>query len=138
MKFVFNLKYYIGLNIEFVQTDCNYPVGKLDDITLSFLHYKSEQEAEAAWEKRKVRINYDNLFIILYDKNGLTDDDFNQLFNVKCKNLIVLSDNENPKYSFIKKIQKNNSGKDNKYFDKDKYGIMTFERQWDFVEWLNI
>ena len=138
MKFVLNLKYYIGLNIEFVQTDCNYPVGKLDDITLSFLHYKSEQEAEAAWEKRKVRINYDDLFIILYEKNGLTDDDFNQLFNVQCKNLIVLSDNENPKYSFIKKIQKNNSGKDNKYFDKDKYGIMTFERQWDFVEWLNI
>ena len=107
-------------------------------ITISFLHYSSEEEAEAAWEKRKVRINYDNLFIILYDKNGLTDSDFIELSKVKCKNLIVLSDNENPKYPFIKKIQKKNSGTDNKYFDLDKFGIRTYEQQWDFVDWLNV
>ena len=57
---------------------------------------------------------------------------------MKCKNLIVLSDNDNPKYPFIKKIQKKNSGTDNKYFDLDKFGIRTYEQQWDFVDWLNV
>ena len=62
------------------------------------------------------------------------EEDYKTVDQLKCKNKIILSDNENPQYSFIKKIEKK---KDKVYFDKDKYGIMTFERHWDFVDWLN-
>ena len=35
----------------------------------------SKEEAEADWEKRKVRINYDNLYLIIYDREDITVDD---------------------------------------------------------------
>lgn len=40
----------------------NYPIVKLDDITIYFNHYASFEEARSKWEERKKRINYDNLF----------------------------------------------------------------------------
>ena len=40
----------------------NYPIVKLDDITIYFNHYTSFEEAKTKWEERKKRINYDNLF----------------------------------------------------------------------------
>ena len=103
-----------------------------------FLRYSNNDEAKAAWERRKTRINYDNLYLIVYDKDGLTDDDYKAFGQINCKNKIILSDNENTKYTYFKKIIKKNSYNDNKYFIKDKYGIRTFEDQWDFVDWLNV
>lgn len=127
----------ITLPLEFVKSDYDFPVARIDDITLYFLHYSNNDEAREAWERRKERINYDNLYLIVYDKDGLTDNDYKAFGQINCKNRIILSDNENTKYPYFKKIIKKNSYNDNKYFIEDKYGIKTFESQWDFVDWLN-
>lgn len=74
----------------------------------------------------------------MYDKDGLTEDDYELFGKIKCKNRIILSDTENKKYPYIKRIIKKNSYNDNKYFIKDKFGIRTFESQWDYVDWLNV
>lgn len=39
----------------------NYPIAKLDDISIYFNHYTSFEEAKKKWDERKERINYDNL-----------------------------------------------------------------------------
>ena len=69
-----NLRYYMEQKLEFIsyqdskwknelidrqQTDI--PLGKLGDIEIIFLHYKTEEEAREKWERRAARINYDNL-----------------------------------------------------------------------------
>lgn len=72
--------------------------------------------------------------MILYEKDGVGNEDYEALKLVKCKKLIVIADDENSRYTFVKKIVKHNDGKG---FDKDKSGIMTFEKQWDYVKWLN-
>ena len=46
----------------------------------------TQTETAQAWERRKKRINYENLFIIMYDRDGLTEDDYNKLKRFKCKN----------------------------------------------------
>lgn len=42
-----------------------FPVAMLGDITLYMMHYKTFEEAVEAWEKRKQRINWDNLILIM-------------------------------------------------------------------------
>ena len=40
IKLLENMKYYMSIDkIEEVKTDKNYPVGKLDDIIINFVHY---------------------------------------------------------------------------------------------------
>ena len=91
IKFAVNLREYIAMRLVFQQTDKAYPVAMLGDIQINFLHYKTEAEAEAAWERRKKRINYDNLYILMYYREGYTLDQIREIEKAKCKNLIVLT-----------------------------------------------
>lgn len=43
-----------------------YPVISLGDISLHMLHYKTFEEATEAWERRKDRINWYNLFVVMW------------------------------------------------------------------------
>ncbi|HKM35338.1 MAG TPA: DUF1919 domain-containing protein [Lachnospiraceae bacterium] len=43
----------------------NYPVAQLGDITLHMNHYLNFEEALTAWNKRKNRINYNNLLFVM-------------------------------------------------------------------------
>lgn len=136
LKFIQNIHYYLSLELRFIDSNRNYPVGMLDDICIYFLHYNSEEEAKTSWNRRKERINFDNLFIIMYDRDGIDEEDFKSFSRLKCVNRIILSDRANEKYPFVKQMTKENET-DNVYLEKDKYGIRSFERQWDYVDWLN-
>lgn len=70
IKFVENLDKY--LNAEFVKVDSDlpYPVAKLEDITVYFVHYKSFEEAVAKWKERAKRVNFNNIRIIMTAREG--------------------------------------------------------------------
>ncbi len=79
-KFCERLEYY--LNIDEI-TECKdksiiedrtYPIGRLDDLTLFFVHYHSFEEAVQKWNERKKRVNWDNIVIINTDREGMTDE----------------------------------------------------------------
>ncbi|MGM9535383.1 MAG: DUF1919 domain-containing protein [Intestinibacter sp.] len=137
LKFVLNLKEYISKDLIFVESEYDYPVGLLDDIKIYFNHSKTEEEARLNWDKRKKRINYDNLFIIMYDRDEITKEDIKKLENVDCKNKIVLSDKEYPDIDYVLTIQHNNKVNGQQYLDKDILDKRTFEKHFDFVKWLN-
>lgn len=78
IKFLERLDYYLSLTPEFISPETakdyelrrklrggeiDYPVARLDDITLWFTHYHSMEEALDKWEKRKKRINRNRLLI---------------------------------------------------------------------------
>ena len=135
IKFISDLKTYLSYDLRFVEGIRPYPVAYLNDIRLFFMHYDSEAEARDAWERRKARINYDNLYIILQDTDGITDEDIKELKNVHCRNIVVLSNKQREKGEtpdYIKTIKT-----DKKFTDKDKYGMRVFEKKWDYVDWLN-
>lgn len=60
-----------------------YPIGLLNKkVEIHFLHYKTEQEALEKWERRKQRINWENLFIACTDRDRMTTElmkEFDQL-----------------------------------------------------------
>lgn len=49
-----------------------YPIAKLKEVEVHFLHYKSVQEALSNWNRRKARINYNNLFFKFSDSSLCT------------------------------------------------------------------
>lgn len=139
IKFVKKLEYYISLELVFVKSEMPYPVAKLDDIHIYFNHSTCEEDARNSWERRKKRINYDNIYVILYDnKEGITKADIINLRDIKCRNLMVFSTTNYPDLDYVCTMPKPvEDGLSELYFDYDKYGIMTFEKYFDFVKWLN-
>lgn len=70
IRYLQNMSYYHQQTLEFKPTDKAYPVGWLGDIPIHFMHYRNAQEAKAKWETRLKRLNLDNLFIIMTDKDS--------------------------------------------------------------------
>ena len=62
------------LNIE-------YPVCWLVDVKIYFNHYRSLSEAVDSWEKRKHRVNPDNLFTSMYTDNVEVSKEFSRVIN---------------------------------------------------------
>lgn len=82
-KFCLNMEYYLSLSPEVLTISkwmgkCNYPIGRLGDLELHFLHYSSFKEAFTKWERRKVRVNLKNNNIIYL----LTDRDFTKFNDI--------------------------------------------------------
>ena len=50
------------------------PIGILNDVEIVFLHYKSEEEAKEKWDRRKARINWDNIIFKFSNMNQCTED----------------------------------------------------------------
>lgn len=53
-----------------------YPIGKLEDLEIHFLHYKTENEAREKWERRTLRMleetNRGNYYFKLCDGGKAT------------------------------------------------------------------
>lgn len=138
IKFALDLKYYISLDLFFIETEYDYPVAKLDDITIYFNHATSKEEAEFDWYKRRERINYDNLYLIMYERENLSKEEISLIEKVKCKNKIVITDNENNNLEYALYVKPNLTRNDGfQCLDRDIFGIRTFEKKFDFVKWLN-
>ncbi len=78
IKFCENMKHYLMVDKfeevtspDIVQ-DRKYPIVRLDDIFLFLVHYKSVDEAEAKWNERKKRINWNKIVILGNDREGMT------------------------------------------------------------------
>ena len=91
IKFLEKLDYYLSQTLVEVQSDKNYPVAKLDDITIYFMHYSSFDEAKTIWEKRTARINRDNLYVILVQQNGCTEELLKKFDELPYKHKLALT-----------------------------------------------
>ena len=87
LKFVENLDYYLSI-VPTVENGEKYPIGRLGDITLYFMHYKSAEEALSKWEERKKRINRDKIFVIMVERDGFTQQDFEGFKKIKYPKLL--------------------------------------------------
>jgi uncharacterized protein (DUF1919 family) len=140
LKLLKNLKYYMSLELEFVKKDnIEYPVGKLDDILLYFMHYESEQEAKSKWNERKLRINYDNLFIIMTDRDGCTKQDLEEFDKLDYKNKIIFTHINYPniKSSVYIKGFENESQIGHIYEFKNENTGEKYYDDFDYVSWFN-
>lgn len=69
IEFINNLKEYMNCELVYDETSKEYPIGVLSSIDkktihIHFLHNNTFEEAKSNWNRRKGRIDYNNLFII--------------------------------------------------------------------------
>ncbi|MGN0990323.1 MAG: DUF1919 domain-containing protein [Candidatus Ventricola sp.] len=137
LKFVLDLRGYLDEELVFIEDKYDYPVALLRDIKIYFAHYHSESEAQDCWNRRRSRVNYDNLYIIMYDRDGITQEDIRQLENIQCKAKIVLSDKKHEQLDYVLTMKPTDNPHGQQFMDRNWLGMMTFEKQFDFVKWLN-
>lgn len=84
-KFLKNLEYYLSLPMESAGNRYGkdiqryYPVGKLGDICIYLNHYKTFEDAKLCWERRKRRINRNNLLLITSTTSIEEAEEFDEL-----------------------------------------------------------
>lgn len=82
VKFCKQLKDYLSSELKFISIEeskykdilkerknDNVPIGVLKDIEIVFLHYHSEDEAREKWNRRKSRMNWNNLYFKMSEQN---------------------------------------------------------------------
>lgn len=70
VKFCKDIKKYVNLEMkEGTDETANCPIGLLEDVKIYFVHYKTFKEGKEKWDNRKKRINYQNIYCMMTDRN---------------------------------------------------------------------
>lgn len=141
IRYLQNMAFYQQQSLEFIASAKNYPVGKLADIEIHFMHYHSEQEAKEKWLARSARINLDNLFIIMTDKDGaqgIAYEDLVAFDQLPFKNKVVFTHKPYPELAsafYIKGFEHQNQVGD--IFTFSGWNGAKYYDQFDYIKWFN-
>ena len=117
-----NIQYFLSKELTFIKIteskyydkiklwkNLGYPVGLLDGkIEVHFLHYLNEEEAREKWNRRKNRINYNNILIKFSEWKNMCPALVKRFDNLIFKNRICFSYNTKYAYKSIFCIRKRN------------------------------
>lgn len=111
IKFVSDLRRYLSTELRFIEAEnskyydelirreqTDKPIGILDDVEIVFLHYKTKEEAAEKWNRRKERVNFDNIIIKFSRMNLCTDKEIEEFDSIPLKNKFVLNNRLPLKY----------------------------------------
>lgn len=112
IKFVSDLHKYLNLPLVFIRAEesayyeelkkrnqTDKPIGKLDDVEIVFLHYKTKEEAEEKWNRRKERVNFDHIILKFSRMNLCTDKEIQAFDQLDFENKFVLNNRKPLKYN---------------------------------------
>lgn len=145
IDFVLNMEEYLSCELEFFDHEIyDFPCAKIkpkhfNEITIHFTHYNSKEEAKNKWIIRSKRINRDNIFVCLSERDGVTKEDIEKLAELKVKGIVVFTCNNYDGIPFQCFIPK--------YADSDEVGNVLKRHYWDdrkeyeeffdFIRWFN-
>lgn len=138
IRYLSNMDFYRNQPLEFIQTEKNYPVGKLADLTIHFMHYHNEQDAAKKWQERTARMNLDNLFIIMTDRDGCTYEDLVEFDRLPFANKVVFTYKDYPELKSAVKISGfSDLGMVGDLFEYTGLNGKRYYDQFDYVSWFN-
>ena len=93
---------YMKLQLEFIPWESasyyhalkdkeKYPVAKLGDIEIYFMHYRSEQEAAEKWYRRAKRINPEKMIFKLSQREGCSKEDIEAFMALPQNNKVCFA-----------------------------------------------
>ena len=136
IKLCQNLKEYMESDVVELKTNQKYPIGLLKDIKIHFLHYKSFDEAREKWNERKKRIDWNNIFVIMSDRDNFKEELVEQFLSLPYKK--VLFSHKDYKQTEIVFVERDKNKKEvadlTKYFNLK--GVKVYEYYFDFDKWL--
>lgn len=134
---------YLSLPVEeCTSSKKSFPIGVLHgshgDVHIYFLHYDSFEQAVWKWNKRKERINFDNLYIIM-EAQRCTSDILAKFNDIPYANKVVLTDGvQDVTNSFpIKGNFYGDSYWSGKLIEYPPMGLYRYMEQFDYVKFIN-
>lgn len=118
LKFVERLDYYLSLPLNFIEPrnsknynllykernqEITYPVARLGDIEVFFMHYNSEKEAERKWKYRISRINHNRLLVKFSQRDSESKEILKRFEDIPLNNKICFTplDYKSQKCNFV-------------------------------------
>lgn len=101
VKLAEDLRYYMAQPLAPLESTEAIPCprGLLGDLSINFVHYKTFEEGRDAWERRKARINWENLFFICSDKDGGTYDVIRRFDRLPHPHKVIFTYQDYPEFS---------------------------------------
>lgn len=134
---------YMSIELEFEPfgSRYNYPVAMLGDVEIHFNHYKSNEEANDKWVERRKRINWENMYVIMIEREGISYEDivqFDQLSYYKNKVIFTCQDYPEIKSAcFLKCYKKSRGGVQSILRHVPMSGLRVADKYFDYVKFLN-
>lgn len=102
VKFLERPEYYLNHEMTFITwPGHNYPIARIDDIEIRFVHYKTTEEAESKFRERTKRIVWNNVFIVATNQDGLNTSELMERFDrLPYPNKVMYTSKEYPRYSW--------------------------------------
>lgn len=139
LKFLKSPEEYLNAEPVEISSNMPFPVGRVNGITVFFMHYKSFDEARLKWIERSKRVDMDNLFIIMTDKNGCKEKHIAEFDKLPYKNKVIFTHIPYPQYKSAFYIKGFENEKECGVLSDDKPGF--WKRRWlddfDYVKFLN-
>jgi uncharacterized protein (DUF1919 family) len=76
---------------QYVDYDIKYPVGLLDDLEVHFVYYKNNEDAVEKWDRRRKRMNWDNIYYKFCDRDLCTPELIERFFALPYKNKVCFT-----------------------------------------------
>lgn len=96
IKLCKKLKYYLNYELKEIKTNNEFPVAQIDDIKIYGVHYKDFSELNEAWIRRSKRVNYNNIFLIMTERDKCSYKDIVEFDRLPYKNKVIFVHKEMP------------------------------------------
>lgn len=140
IQFVSNIEKYLDSELVFETNPSHgYPTAMLDDVCIYFQHYKDTETASKAWYSRIGRIDLNNLFVLMTDRDGCTEEDLANFEQLPQKNKIIFTNKPHPNISSARYISgfenQESVGVCSEY--RNRWSWTKYYDDFDFVAWFN-
>jgi len=110
VKFLSDIKFYLSKQLEFInpkesmyyedfknsELSMDFPIAKLYDIEIFFMHYKNEEKVIENWNRRINKINWNDLIIIFAENETCNYEIIKKFDALPFKNKICFTKNDYP------------------------------------------
>lgn len=114
-------------------------VTGLPDVDVYFTHYHSEDDSERKWNERAERIHYDNMFVFLEERDGITRAELEKLGQLHARGVLAFTCNPYPDLPYCVYLPKyHKAGEVGNILKKRLIDdSREYEHVFDFVRWFN-
>lgn len=140
IRFLERPEYYLSRDIEFyVDENRKFPMGRIEDVKIYFVHYKTPEEARNAWMRRKDRIVWDNIFVISTDHDGMYLPELMERFDkLPYQNKVMFTAKSYPQYPWAVQVRQFKHRRNVRIMSSfaNFRGQRYYETCFDLAEWI--
>lgn len=143
IKFLANLDYYLSLEMQMSEEESTptEQYGYVGDIRVYFPHFKYYDEPREKWNIRRHRVNKNNLFIIMTERDNCTYEDLVAFDKLPYKKKVVFTVREYPEIKsafYLKGCVDLKTGQLGFAFEyPHRWSLKRYMEQFDLIKWFN-